>query len=148
MKYLLDSNTISDLYDKGSDTRGAILDKLGRLPDDDGVYISILALYEFEYRHANAPDDVKPAIRAQIGMMREDFEVLPLCESAATIYGHLKKSLRISRLIKPENMKKHNVDLMLAATAIVSRATLVSADGVFAELRNLNTSLRTEDWTL
>jgi len=46
MNYLLDSNTVSELYDKFSAGYPKISQKLGYLTDDDQVYISILTLYE------------------------------------------------------------------------------------------------------
>lgn len=148
MKYLLDSNVVSDLYDQESSVSSAILTKLSNLEDADNVFISVLGIYEFEYRYANAPNDMKPIIRRQIYRMREDFQVLPLYEDAAVIFGEIKKSLRTSWSIKSENMKKHNIDLMLAATAIVADATIISADKVFFELSRFHNGLHVEDWTV
>ena len=59
MNYLLDSNTISDLYDKWSNDHGKIYQHLHSLSDRDTVYVSILTFYELEYGWANAPDDKK-----------------------------------------------------------------------------------------
>lgn len=148
MKYLLDSNTLSDLYDKRSPNRHKILRRLSQLSVGDEVYISVLAYYEAGYALANAPEAVKPAIQEQIDEMREDFTAFPVFENAALVFGKLKKSLRDTRSMKPENMKKHNIDLMLAATAIVTGATMVSADGVFAELSRINPGLQVDDWTM
>ncbi|CAK8722983.1 hypothetical protein GKODMF_14560 [Candidatus Electrothrix gigas] len=63
MKYLLDSNTISELYDAEASHHSAILGHLGALTDRDQVCISVLSLYELEYGWANAPDEKKPAAR-------------------------------------------------------------------------------------
>ncbi len=60
MRYLLDTNTISELYDIDASHHSAILDHLGALTDKDRVCISILSLYELEYGWANAPDEKKP----------------------------------------------------------------------------------------
>lgn len=57
MIYLLDSNTISDFYDKGSVNHPKILNKIAKLKDTDNVAISVLTLYELEYGLANAPDN-------------------------------------------------------------------------------------------
>ena len=59
MKYLLDSNTVSDFYDKFSTGYPKISQQLSALTDAESVYISILTLYELEYGHANAPDEKK-----------------------------------------------------------------------------------------
>lgn len=49
--------------------------------------------------------------------------------------------------MKPENLKKHNVDLMIAANAVANRAVLVSADGLFTDLQEQDTRFHCEDWT-
>ena len=77
MRYLLDSNTISELYDTGASHHPAILGHLGALTDRDQVCISVLSLYELEYGWANAPDEKKPAVRQVIADAQSDFEVLP-----------------------------------------------------------------------
>ena len=51
MKYLLDSNIISDFYDKFSSGHSKISKRLGSLTDADRVYISILTLYEAVQMH-------------------------------------------------------------------------------------------------
>ncbi len=63
MRYLLDTNTISELYDIDASHHSAILGHLGALTDKDRVCISILSLYELEYGWANAPDEKKSAVR-------------------------------------------------------------------------------------
>jgi predicted nucleic acid-binding protein len=45
--------------------------------------------------------------------------VLPLPHKGSQLFGVLKKSLKESRKLNKENIKKHNIDIMLAATAIV-----------------------------
>jgi predicted nucleic acid-binding protein len=57
MKYLLDSNIISDFHDEFSSGHPKISGKLTSLTDTDRIYISILTLYELEYGWANALDD-------------------------------------------------------------------------------------------
>ena len=146
MKYLLDSNTVSDLYDNASVAHETIVCHLERLTEVDEVYVSILTVYEFEYRFANAPTDLQPRIREQLTAIREDFILLPLSEIGAEIFGELKKNLRTLRHLKPENLKKHTIDLMLAANAIAAQAVMVSADRLFIDLQQFDKRLCTENW--
>jgi predicted nucleic acid-binding protein len=55
MKYLVDSDALSDLYDSGSSGHPAMTARLASLSDSDEVFISILAIYELEYGFARAP---------------------------------------------------------------------------------------------
>ena len=83
MRYLLDSNTISELYDTDASHHSAILGHLGALTDRDQVCISVLSLYELEYGWANAPDEKQPAVRQVIAAAQSDFEALPLSVQGA-----------------------------------------------------------------
>ena len=53
MKYLLDSNIISDFYDPLSVGHPQIYYRLTQLTANDRVFVSILSLYELEYGFAN-----------------------------------------------------------------------------------------------
>lgn len=66
MKYLFDSNIISDFYDPFSDGHFKIYKRLNQLTENDQIFISILSLYELEYGFANAKEEHKPAIRHKI----------------------------------------------------------------------------------
>ena len=148
MKYLLDSNTISELYDAEASHHSAILGHLGALTDRDQVCISVLSLYELEYGWANAPDEKKPAVRQVIADAQSDFEVLPLSVQGAVVFGELKKRIKNLRDPSKENMKKFNVDLMLAATALALNCCLVSADRVYRELQQYHPSFKLRDWSV
>jgi len=80
---------------------------------------------------------MQPRIREQIIAMQNDFEQLPLSEIGAEIFGGLKRQLHTMCGIKPENLKKYNVDLILAANAIAIQAVIVSADGLYVDLQKL-----------
>jgi predicted nucleic acid-binding protein len=146
MKYLLDSNTISDLYNRDSPQHAAISQHFVALNDDDSVYVLVLSLYEMEYGYANAPEDKKLLIRQHIQDMRADFELLPLSEEAAVIFGELKKSVKVTRMLSSRNLKQHGVDLMIAANAIHRQLIVVSDDSLFTDLANLDRRLRVENW--
>ncbi len=62
------------------------------------------------------------------------------------MFGNLKKQIKETRSPSKENMKKFNIDVMLASTAITHQIILVSADTVYAELQRHDLSLQVENW--
>ena len=48
MNYLLDSNTVSDLYNQTSPQHELVRKRLSILTDKDNVYVSVLTLYGLE----------------------------------------------------------------------------------------------------
>lgn len=146
MKYLLDSNIISEFYDKFSAGHHLITQRLTALSDDDMVYMSILTLYELEYGYAHAPDDKKAIIRQKIKEAQGDFTTLPLSPEGAHIFGILKQRMKASRKLNAENIKKHNIDVMLAATALTEDCIFVSDDAMYAEIQTFEPALQIENW--
>jgi predicted nucleic acid-binding protein len=148
MKYLFDTNIISDLYDTSTKQHLTIIERLNTLSDLDSLAISIVTLYELEYACANAPDDKKVIIRNDINHLKANFEVAPLSIVSAEMFGVLKKQFKDSRMISKENIKKHNIDIMLASCAICDNYTMVSADKIFPVLKQFYNGLYVEDWTI
>ncbi|RLC07822.1 MAG: hypothetical protein DRI57_25220 [Deltaproteobacteria bacterium] len=148
MKYLLDSNIVSDFYDKFSAGYLGIYANLSSLKDTDSVCISILTLYELEYGYANASDDKKSILRQKITEACQDFKVLSLSLNGSRLFGELKKSLKDYRGLKKENIKKHNIDIMIAVVAVTEGCILISDDAIFHDLQKLNPDLRLENWLL
>ena len=149
MKYLLDSNTISMLYDSQAVGHSSIKSRLESLDDEaDQVFVSVLAIYEMEFGKANAPEDKAKIIQKDIQHTLKNFSLLILSIQGASLFGDLKKRLKDSRKISPDNMRKHNFDLMLASTVIVESSSLVSADSIFIELQQLESQLKIENWTI
>ena len=148
MKYLLDTNIISDLYDTSTQQHSAIIQRFNTLSNSDCLAISMVTLYELEYAYANAPDDKKVVIRNDINHLKANFEVAPLSQDSAALFGVLKKQLKDNCMISKENIKKHNIDLMLASCAICEHYTMVSADKIFTVLQKFHDALYVEDWTL
>ncbi len=68
MNYLLDSNTLSDFYDRDSIGHHTIFTHLSHLSDNTRIFISILSLYEFEYGYANASEVLRPTIRVMLSV--------------------------------------------------------------------------------
>lgn len=146
MKYLLDSNIVSDLLNPTAVPYTKYNEHLSNLKNEDSIYVSILTLYELEYGYANASIDKKNLVKRQIELVKERFEFLPLYEDATPIFGALKKSIKDSRQFSAKNLKQHNVDIILAATAILFDCILVSEDKLFYDLANLDNRLRVEHW--
>jgi predicted nucleic acid-binding protein len=146
MRYLLDSDSLSDLYEPESPGHRNIARRLLALPETDLIVISILALYELEYGFGNAPQGLKPVLRERISAIQGDSPILQLSPDAARTFGSLKAMLRSLRQLTSKAIKAHNVDIMLAATAIVEDCTLVSADGIYSDLQQLDPALRVENW--
>ncbi len=147
MNYLLDSNTVSDLYNRSSPQHNVIFERFSTLTDVDSVYVSILTLYEMEYGYANAPDDKKAIIRQQIQAVCNDLELLPLAKEATPLFGVLKKSVKNIKMLSSKNIKQHSVDIMIAANAIFYKCVVVSEDKLFVELAKLDTHLKIENWS-
>jgi predicted nucleic acid-binding protein len=120
--------------------------RLASLKDSDQVFLSILALYELEYALANAPEEKRPLIRQRISDAQEDFPILPLTANAARLFGELKASLRKMRQLSAKGSKLHNIDLMIAATAISEECILVSRDSIYPDVQKLHPELKIESW--
>ncbi len=146
MRYLLDSDIVTDLYDKSAVNHPRIISRLAALDDADEVCISILTVYEFEYGLANAPADKRDVIGKKVVEAQKDFEALPLSSAGAKFFGALKKALRDRRALTPEGIKKHNIDLIIAATALAEGCRLVSGDAVYKEFRTSHPDLTLDDW--
>jgi predicted nucleic acid-binding protein len=146
MLYLLDSDSLSDFYEPVSSGHQSITQRIASLGNVDLVVISILSIYELEYGYANAREEMKPAIRRKISAAQNHFSLLPLTPEAARLFGILKARLRIIRQLNKKSVKAHNMDLMVAATAITEGCTLISADGIYSDLQRIDPTLRVENW--
>jgi predicted nucleic acid-binding protein len=101
-----------------------------------------------EYGLANAPDNKKAVIEQKIIEVQADFAIFPLSKKGAKAFGSFKKAIKESKMLNKENIKKHNIDLMIAATAVVENCILVSADTIFPEVSGVDARLKLENWTI
>ena len=147
MHYLLDTNTLSDLYNNHSNNHHKIIAHIQALNEDDKMVVSVLSMYEMAYALQNTPEHKKDKIKQGIDNIAQSFLILPLIPSYTEAFGLLKKQFKDSRAINKENIKKHTLDIMLASCAITEGTTLVSADKIFPALQQLNKQLEIEDWT-
>ncbi len=147
MSYLLDTNVISDFYNIDADNHAKIVSKMLELGNAD-VYVSLLTIYEFEYALANCPDAKRTEIETTIAKIVRDFCVLNLSVKQAKIFGNLKAQYKTLKQINAENIKKHSIDLMIAATALDYDLTIVSADKIYNDVQSLRADFKLENWTL
>jgi predicted nucleic acid-binding protein len=146
MRYLLDTDTATDVYDFTATAHDRLRERIQRLPNKDEVFISILTHCELEYGYDNAADTVKPKIRKQIDAILRDFAVIPVQGNVALHYGYLKSALKELRGISRANIKRHNIDILLAATALEESCVLVSRDSIFQLLADITPRLQLENW--
>ena len=107
--------------------------------------VSILSLYEV----AVAADAMR-LTEDWLGRFRSemiDTEPMPLQVEGALVFAGLKRRLAAADGASLSALTRHNVDLMIAATAIVEDLTLVSNDSLFQRLAKIDTRLHLEDWT-
>lgn len=93
---------------------------------------------EYENKARKAIEFVKNKFRNSI---------LPITEETAELFGKIKGDYKEKTGINPENIKKHTVDFLLAATAISEGAVLVSQDDIFRLIQEFRTDFEWEDWT-
>jgi len=145
MKYLFDTNILSDLYDQQSKHRSRITKAFQQIIDDE-IYVSVLSLFELEYGYANAPEDKKKIQRNVIDSIKNIFSILPITEEHATNFGEIKKAIKDLRGISNENIKKHNLDFILASVAITEGCILVSSDQIYKDISRFQSDFKYENW--
>ncbi len=163
-KYLLDTNSLSSLTKSHDAHYYKLILKLNTLNDDVELYASIISLYEMEYgaSHAKDPQLIQAArkaiqyIKDTDESKNEDKNRIKLChlsKNGAKIFGDLKEQFQkykeeIGEKIGKRTLPKHNVDLIIAATAIELKATLVSNDEtIFRLIKKIRSDFTWEDWT-
>jgi tRNA(fMet)-specific endonuclease VapC len=122
-RYMLDTNVVSHIM-QGKDA--ALLARLTAVPVDQ-VVISSITLAEIEYglHRKGQPVRLRNAL-AQV-LLRAD--VLPWDEAVATCYGELCATL------EAQGINLSDFDMMIAAHAVASNATLVSRDAAFMQVK-------------
>ncbi|MDM8559022.1 PIN domain-containing protein [Candidatus Parabeggiatoa sp. HSG14] len=148
--YLFDTQSLSSLTHKYAKGRDKIRSKVLLLEKDDQICASVLSLYEMEYgvRHANDEEIKEISYRAiQFVKHSQNIFIVPLSEKGAEIFGELKEQYQQCKKLGKKALKKHNIDLIIAATAIEFEAVLVSSDGIFEEICELREDFKWEDWT-
>ncbi len=149
MKYLLDTNILSYLEEQASPFHAKTKARLARLADNDEVFLSLLTLYELRYSVSVSAPEKARRLEALVRSYREQFPVLPLTEQGADIFGAIKAKYRRERPgINQKALDQHNIDFILASSAIAEDAVLVSNDKIFLAIRDIEPALRLENWAV
>ena len=148
MRYLLDTNTVSDLYQSDSAAYLKIMQHIRKLNEDDDLLISILTIFELDYGYENSPEINKPSLLVKIKHIEDQLSIIPLKREQGRWFGRVKHIFRQFRKLNKNALKKHNIDIMIGSTAISEGCILVSADKIYSELAELVPELQVENWTL
>ncbi|SLM31756.1 hypothetical protein MTBBW1_420021 [Desulfamplus magnetovallimortis] len=150
MKYLFDADAISLLYhNKQRSEKISILKKLRILQDSDQLFVSVLTFFELEYSITNTSDLLKKQeLRNTLEHLkyRSNFSSLPIREDMAYLYGEIKCTLKQKGKISRENIKKFNIDIMIASTALYEGCIVVSGDEIYHKISKHKPELQTECW--
>jgi predicted nucleic acid-binding protein len=148
-KYLLDTNTISYLYDSASEFHVKTIQRLKSLSSTAEVFFSILTLFELEYGVARTTTlEIASKFQKTKEVIKKHYSIITLLENQVEIFANLKQKYQKKIGISKKSLDKHNVDLMIASTAIAENAILVSNDKIFKEVKNIHPDFLLEDWTL
>src|SRR3954454_8256423 len=140
--YLLDTNIVSYLADPSSPFHERVADAVLALPGESRLAVSLLTLYELAYGYVRDPGHS----RLVAIVRKEGFVVLAPTEAGAEVFAPLKDAYRQRAGLREKALVRHNVDLILASTAIGEDAVLVSNDAIFVTLAELEPRLSVENW--
>jgi len=146
-KYILDTNIASLLGSEENDENRLIFDKFYSLEDDDVVMVSVITLYEAYYGLKNSEyEEQQVEIRENIEYIQRFFEIVPLDLKEMELYADLKVLYKKSTGINKKSMKKNDLDILIASTAMAENATLISYDGIFKKLSEIEPKFKWENW--
>lgn len=145
MRYLLDTNIISDFYDDESKNQVIIANKLKEL-QGSVICVSLLSLFELEYGFANSPTQEKERVRKVIFEVETNYHTFPITKNLAKLFGEIKKEIKDFRNISKKNIRRHNIDIILASTAIEEKCTLISGDEIFEDIAQIRSDFQFVNW--
>ena len=131
-RYMLDTNTVSQAVSKRSPH---VLRHLRKWPLKD-LCVSAIAFGEVQFGLADKPEATRLA--ETTADLFAEIDVLPWTEETARVYGQLRASMkRGGKSLSP-------LDMLIAAHALATGATLVTADRAFRHVPNLDI----DDWSV
>jgi predicted nucleic acid-binding protein len=153
-KYLLDTNIPLYLEDPESPFHHSVKGSFQKLQDEDQLFISVLSLFELYYGVELKKKEGKEQLAAQtlrvIEEIKKKFTLLPLNGKEASVFGKIKTRYKVrsrKKDEKKETIKKHDIDFILASTAIKDHLIIVSNDSLFRNIKELYPTLQVENWT-
>ncbi len=127
---MLDTNMVSYIVKGRSRAASA---RLLALHDDEIATLSAITVAEIRYGLARRPEAT--ALKALMDGFLASVQVLPWGRDEAETYGRVRAKLEKSGL------SLGNMDMMIAAHAIVAGATLVTNDKTFGQVDELTASV-------
>jgi predicted nucleic acid-binding protein len=143
------------LADAKSPFHTQVMKAFTSLEDEDTLSLSILSLYEIEYGFSHGD---KAQLAEKIRRTRQEFlaviELLPLTQRGAETFGKLKATYRrwlleekkLKNKVLSKTLDFHNVDFIIASSALEQEAVLVSNDTIFLTLEKIYPDLKVENW--
>ncbi len=129
-RYMLDTNMVSYIVKGRSRAASA---RLLALDEDEIATLSAITVAEIRYGLARRPEAT--ALKALMDGFLASVQVLPWGRDEAETYGRVRAKLEKSGL------SLGNMDMMIAAHAIVAGATLVTNDKTFGQVDELTASV-------
>jgi tRNA(fMet)-specific endonuclease VapC len=127
---MLDTNMVSYIARDRSPTASA---RLLTLRHDEVAVVSAITEAEIRYGLARKPEAI--ALKALMDGFLASIQVLPWGRNEAEAYGRVKARLERS------GISLGNMDMMIAAQAIVTGAVLVTNDKAFAQIDELSSTV-------
>lgn len=128
MIYLIDTNMVSYIV-KGRSL--AASDRLVALSSNEIAAVSAITVAEIRYGLAKKPEAT--ALKSLMDSFLASIQVLPWGTEEAEAYGGIRA------MLDKRGISLGNMDMMIAAQAIVARATLVTNDKAFTYVDELST---------
>jgi len=148
-RYVLDTDIVSYLWDTKSPHHHKVVEHLNRLDDDDVVGISVISLYELTYGMDNFRDEkLKAIFRKALESLKNDKDanIFSLDANGASFFSQLKLRYKKATGIRAKDAKKNDLDLVIASIVMGQEAILISNDGIFKKLAELEPKFRHENW--
>lgn len=141
-RYILDTNIISYLQTDSSQSL-KIKKRLQNLQESDEVAVSIIVLYELVYGlNSILSISEQNATREGINFIQDYLSIIPLDMKEVEIFSKLKRDYKNHTGINKNAIKRHNLDLLIASTAIALDAILISNDKIFETLSAIEPNLK------
>lgn len=149
IKYILDTDIISYLWDTNSKYHLQIVNKLNSLNNDDIVAISIISIYELTYGVANFTNDkLKNTFENALNTIKQDkdISIYTLSINSADYFSELKYTYKNVIGINAKSAKKNDLDFMIASISNDNNSVLVSNDKIFKSISEMNYKFKYENW--
>ena len=101
-----------------------------------------------QYGISWADESERINLRRAIDALASRFQVVGLSCQGARIFGDLKAAYRRAVGITPSALKRNDIDLLIASTAIEVGAILVSNDHLLTTIGSIYPGFELENWAL